>query len=104
MTRRLTRCCTQACALSFAISLSLQASAQQSTESSVNDSTVIYPAEYFADYSPVSANDMIDRIPGAGRALNQRGGGSSRGLGSGEGEILINGQRITGKTMREVTN
>ena len=58
-------------------------------------STVIYPANYFAEFFPVSANDMLNRIPGIGLAL--RGGNSGRGLGSGGGEILINGQRITGK-------
>ena len=59
-----------------------------------DNSTVVYPASYFAEYFPVSANDMLNRIPGIGLAL--RGGNSGRGLGSGEGEILINGQRITG--------
>ena len=60
-----------------------------------DDSTVVYPASYFAEYFPVSADDMLNRIPGIGLAL--RGGNSGRGLGSGEGEVLINGQRITGK-------
>lgn len=62
------------------------------------DSTIVYPAAYFADFLPVSANDMINRIPGIGLALRGSGGGG-RGLGSGEGEILINGQRITGKSI-----
>ncbi len=60
-----------------------------------DDSTIVYPSSYFAEFFPVSANDMLNRIPGIGLAL--RGGGGGRGLGSGEGEILINGQRITGK-------
>jgi hypothetical protein len=58
---------------------------------------VVYEANYFDEFSPVSANDMISRIPGIGLALNNRGGGG-RGLGGGAGEILINGQRITGKS------
>ncbi|MDP6535021.1 MAG: TonB-dependent receptor [Gammaproteobacteria bacterium] len=61
-----------------------------------DQSTVVYTADYFAEYRPVSANDMLNRIPGIGLAL--RGGGGGRGLGSGEGEVLINGQRITGKS------
>ena len=65
------------------------------TENPSDDSTIVYPAAYFADFLPVSANDMIKRIPGIGMAL--RGGGGGRGLGSGGGEILINGQRTTGK-------
>lgn len=59
------------------------------------DSTVVYPADYFNQFFPVSANDMLSRIPGIDLAL--RGGRGGRGLGSGAGEILINGQRITGK-------
>lgn len=61
-----------------------------------NDSTVVYRADYFAEFLPVSAGDMLSRIPGIGLAM-RRGGGGGRGLGSGEGEILINGQRTTGK-------
>jgi hypothetical protein len=59
------------------------------------DSTVIYESSYFAEFYPVSANDMLNRIPGIGLAL--RGGGGGRGLGSGAGEVLINGQRMSGK-------
>ncbi len=40
---------------------------------------------------------MVSRIPGIGLALGG-GGGGGRGLGGGAGEILINGQRITGKS------
>ncbi|MFT7470503.1 MAG: hypothetical protein ACI8XU_000392 [Kiritimatiellia bacterium] len=75
-----------------------QGFAQQAEPQAVDDSTVVYEADFFTQYSPVSVNDMIDRIPGISLALNNNnGGGNSRGLGSGEGEILINGQRTTGK-------
>ena len=60
-----------------------------------DQSTVVYPASYFDGFYPVSANDMLNRIPGINLAL--RGGSSGRGLGAGEGEVLINGQRTTGK-------
>ena len=60
-----------------------------------DDSTVVYPANYFNQFFPVSANDMLSRIPGIDLAL--RGGRGGRGLGSGAGEILINGQRITAR-------
>ena len=66
-------------------------------ENPINDSTVIYRADYFAEFLPASASDMISRIPGIGLAMRRGRGGGGRGLGSGEGEILINGQRITGK-------
>jgi len=62
------------------------------------DSTVVYTAEYFSQYNPVTANDMLDRIPGIslGRGGGGGGGGGDRGLGTG-GNLLINGQRIAGK-------
>ncbi|MGI9250243.1 MAG: TonB-dependent receptor plug domain-containing protein [Pseudohongiellaceae bacterium] len=61
------------------------------------DTTVTYPASYFDQYEPFSVNDMLDRIPGINSA--RRGGNSGqRGLGLGEGQILINGRRITGKS------
>ena len=63
-----------------------------------DNSTIVYTADYFTDFSPVSVNDMINRIPGIGLAMRRGGGGgNNRGLGSGEGEILINGQRMAGK-------
>ncbi len=85
------------------LSCSLLVSAGQSLaqrgleEDPTDDSTIVYPADYFAEYYPISANDMLNRIPGIDLAL-RGGGGGGRGLGSGAGEILINGQRITGKS------
>ena len=66
------------------------------TDESAN-STVIYTADSFSQYNPVTASDMLDRIPG----VSLRGGGpgsgrGDRGLGTG-GNLLINGQRIAGK-------
>lgn len=58
----------------------------------VNDSTVVYPATFFERYNPVSASDMLDRIPG----VSIEGGRGGRGLGTG-GDLLINGQRVAGK-------
>ena len=61
------------------------------------NSTVVYNAEFFAQYSPVTAKDMLDRIPGVSlRNGGGGGGGGGRGLGTG-GNLLINGQRIAGK-------
>lgn len=72
-----------------------------------NDSTVTYPAEFFAQYEPFSVNDMLDRIPGINVARGGGGGGNGgpgssggsgrRGLGLGGDQILINGRRTTGK-------
>ena len=57
--------------------------------------TVVYPASFFEQYTPTSANDMVTRIPGItlGRDNNHRGG---RGLGT-SGDLLINGKRVAGK-------
>lgn len=72
--------------------------AQQATE---GDSTVVYTAEYFEQWAPVTAQDMINRIPGIGSPtggnFGSRGGG--RGLGGGGGnQILIDGKRVAGKS------
>jgi hypothetical protein len=100
----------QFAAILFAVTVSQLSFGQDNVG---NDSTVVYSADYFAEYSPVSAQDMLDRIPGIGQATggNSRGGrlrgitGSSasrggRGLGGGSSnsnEILINGKRTAGK-------
>ena len=85
--------------LCLALAAVNQGFAQQAEPQAIDESTVVYEADFFTQYSPVSVNDMIDRIPGISLALNgnRNNRGNSRGLGSGEGEILINGQRTTGK-------
>lgn len=79
-----------------------------------DESTVRYPAAYFEEWSPVTVQDMMDRIPGmssgggSSRGFSGGGrggppGGGSRGGGRGFGggnsgsEILINGKRTAGK-------
>jgi outer membrane receptor for ferrienterochelin and colicins len=69
------------------------------------ESTISYPAAYFAEYSPVSALDMINRIPGMNISNNAAGSSSrgasrgGRGLGSGSNgtQVLVNGKRVAGK-------
>lgn len=67
-----------------------------------SDSTVTYPAAYFAEFEPVSVNDMLNQIPGIGLALDANAGGSrlnntaERGLGA-SSQILIDGKRLAGK-------
>jgi outer membrane receptor for ferrienterochelin and colicins len=71
--------------------------AQQSTD---ENSTVVYGADYFEQWSPVTAQDMINRIPGIGAPTGGNFGSrnSGRGLGGGGGDqILINGKRVAGK-------
>lgn len=73
-------------------------------ETAADDTTVVYPAAYFAEYQPVTADDMVNRIPGI--KVNEEGptrpgnvSRGGRGLGSGGGgtQILINGKRTAGK-------
>lgn len=85
-------------------SLSQFASAQ---DNDGDASTVVYPAEYFAEYAPITAQNMLDRIPGQGSAGGASFSGGppgtpsagGRGLGSGDSgsEILVNGKRTAGK-------
>ncbi|MDG2251788.1 MAG: TonB-dependent receptor plug domain-containing protein [Gammaproteobacteria bacterium] len=84
--------------LYLAITSSVEATAQLRNEAIIGGSTIVYDAKFFAEFSPVNVNDMMDRIPGISLAMNNRGGGNRRGLGAGENEILINGQRQTGKS------
>ena len=39
-----------------------------------DESTVIYRADYFAEFNPITAQDMVDRIPGVGGATGSGGG------------------------------
>ena len=71
---------------------------EQEVQASGQTSVVTYPADFFAQYSPNTANDMLPWIPGVSLALDNRGpGGGDRGLG-GEENILINGERVAGKS------
>ena len=68
-------------------------------DSEDDDSTITFPASYFAQFSPTTINDMLDRVPGI--ELIRAGSGTlaadgDRGLGS-ESPILIDGKRLAGK-------
>lgn len=84
----------------IAAPLSVAQSPTDSTQTA--DSTVTYPAAYFAEFEPVSVSDMLNQIPGIGLALDPNAGASrlnntaDRGLG-GSSQILINGKRLAGK-------
>lgn len=55
----------------------------------------LYPAAYFTTYVPRTALDMVARIPGF---QIRQGDTGRRGLGQGGANILINGERLTGKS------
>jgi len=99
MRQQLTSKLIKVFAYSLALLLANQALAQNEDNSdNLEATTVTYPSSYFAEYSPVSVNDMVNVIPGVNLSSGQRGG-NRRGLGSGENEVLINGQRMTGKSI-----
>ena len=52
-----------------------------------------YEPDYFAQFAPQNALDMVRRVPG----FQIRGGNNARGLGQGGANVLLNGQPITGK-------
>ena len=62
MAGQLTAKLIKACTLGLAIGAASQGLAQPVAEQTLDDSTVTYPARFFDAYSPVSVNDMIDRI------------------------------------------
>ena len=73
---------------------------------SEDGATVSYDARFFDQYSPITAQDMLRWIPGTADIVPQgggggggRGGGPDRGFGSGGDQVLINGQRLSGKSI-----
>ncbi|MGB0907761.1 MAG: TonB-dependent receptor plug domain-containing protein [Maricaulaceae bacterium] len=53
-----------------------------------------YQPEYFDSYAPRTAQDMVSRIPG----FQVQNSESRRGLGQGGVNVLINGERMSGKS------
>ena len=56
----------------------------------------IYTPDYFTQYVPLNAFDMVARVPGFSI---QGGNNNGRGLGQGGANILINGKRLSGKSV-----
>ncbi len=56
---------------------------------------IAYPAAFFAGSRPTSAFDMIQRLPG----FSLSGGDNVRGFAGSGGNVLINGQRPTSKSV-----
>lgn len=85
----------------FSLSLLSAPTALMAQEAVDNSSNIIYPASYFTQWAPVTAQDMLNRIPGLSATMGGSFGTTStaRGLGSGSGnQILINGKRVAGKS------
>lgn len=56
--------------------------------------TTRFPAGFFAQYNPITAADMVARVPG----FDLRDGDDRRGFGATAGNLLINGERPSSKT------
>lgn len=54
----------------------------------------VFPAAFFAQYNPVTAADMVARVPG----FELRDGDDRRGFGATAGNLLVNGERPSSKT------
>lgn len=57
------------------------------------DSVVSYPESFFSQYQPITALDMVERVPG----FSVDNGDDSRGFGGAAGNMLVNGERPSTK-------
>lgn len=72
---------------------SAQTAPTASVAATAQSDTTSFPAAYFAAYNPVTAADMVSRIPG----FELRDGDDRRGFGGTAGNLLINGERPSSK-------
>lgn len=79
---------------SFFLVTALPVHAQESEPPFAGKGAESFPHDYFSQFAPVTAFDMIIRIPG----FNLSGANFGRGLGQSGANVLINGDRLTGKT------
>lgn len=66
----------------------------------VDRKTPSFDSGYFATFSPKTAYDMLVRVPGF---QIEAGGGNDRGLGLADVNVLLNGRRISGKSVDAVS-
>jgi len=71
-----------------------QASAVTAAIETQNSETGVFPASFFDQYTPQTALDMIERLPG----FNFDAGTDVRGFGAAAGNVLIDGTRPTSKS------
>jgi hypothetical protein len=74
---------------------SAPALAQDSSAAASDDRRTTYPREFFAQYSPSNALDMVRRVPGF---TIQDDGGEVRGFGGAAGNVVLNGARASSKS------
>ena len=76
------------------------AAAQTPEKVAVASSRKIYLPEEFLRFAPKTALDMIRQVPGFSLQAESR----ERGLGQASGNVLVNGQRVSGKSNDAVTS
>ena len=79
--------------LAAALPLTLIFSVQPVFAQESSESNIFEPA-FFVQYAPRNALDMVDQIPG----FQLQGADNRRGLGQGGANVLVNGERLTGKS------
>src|SRR5688572_19322706 len=78
----------------------LFATAQEAPAASTAvEGTRTYTPEYFTRYAPRNALDMLEQVPG----FVIRQAVQERGLGQATGNVLLNGQRLSGKSNDVIT-
>ncbi|MFW6300516.1 MAG: TonB-dependent receptor plug domain-containing protein, partial [Oceanicaulis sp.] len=83
-----------ACAAVFASpAVADTADALQDARSEGEDAILVYEPDFFSDFNPQNAADMVERVPG----FSISGGGGGRGLAGGLGNVLIDGRRPSSK-------
>ncbi|MCC7267294.1 MAG: TonB-dependent receptor [Caulobacteraceae bacterium] len=83
-----------ASALAATAGLPFYAAAQE-VAAPASDGDQSFPATFFVPYNPITAADMVARVPG----FELRDGDDRRGFGGSAGNLLINGERPSSKTV-----
>ncbi|MEP2736948.1 MAG: TonB-dependent receptor plug domain-containing protein [Erythrobacter sp.] len=73
----------------------IAAEARQSIEANGGQA---YNPEYFAQFAPRTALDMIEQVPGFQVSGGGGGGNGGRGLGQANQNVLVNGERLSSKS------
>lgn len=83
------------CATAIVALFAPQAFAANDVELPTRDVPTVYTAESFVQFAPRTALEMVERVPGFSIEDDDDG---SRGFGQATGNVLINGQRVSGKS------
>ncbi|MEO1475209.1 MAG: TonB-dependent receptor [Pseudomonadota bacterium] len=90
------RICSSVVAMSIALGTAPPALAQSTPDASTQTQT--FTPDYFSRFAPQTALDMVEELPGFVIEQENEDDGPSRGFGQASGNVLINGQRISGKS------